>query len=308
MPSWPWTYSAPTHSRIRGRSQPGNTGTSPPRAPRRPPPPGRTREGWFKRVPRPGRIDRLCGEGGNVLVRRARAGFPKREDDASGSREVAERGGLALVRRDVVGELQERALERFRRRRRGVEDRERPLAACHLERPPSRLDRDLELDEADVRSSDARSERVDVWRAQGRKSPRREHDGVVPPGFDGDGAGHGRQRHTLDAGRVDALRFPELERAVAELVLADGRQKAHLRAETRRTDGLVRTFAAVIAMEVAADNRLAELGRAAADERQADAVATDDRNARHVRTLLRCQAPDMSRPWLVRTGSVRTRR
>ena len=113
------------------------------------------------------------------------------------------------------------------------------------------------------------------------KRARDDHDPVVAARLDQDRRGHRRQGAADDAARVHALLGPELERSVAEGVLADCGEEDHLRAEARGPDGLVRPLPAVVGAEERPDQRLAALRRALDPEREPDAVAADDRDPRH---------------------------
>src|SRR5262249_7903483 len=76
-----------------------------------------------------------------------------------------------------------------------------------------------------------------------------------------------------------------VEGAVAERVLADRCEKRDPGAETGRADRLVRALPAVVAPEQVADPRLAGRRRAVDEKREPDAVAADDRDARHASIL-----------------------
>ena len=80
-----------------------------------------------------------------------------------------------------------------------------------------------------------------------------------------------------------------------ECVAADGREEVDRRAEARSPDRLVRALAAVVDAEGAADHRLPRAGHALELDREADPVASDDRDLRHAGDSMEELVKD--RPW-----------
>ena len=116
-------------------------------------------------------------------------------------------------------------------------------------------------------------------------APGHDHDPVVAALLDEDRRGHRRLRRAQHCRRVDALSLPQLVRAVTECVLTDGREQRDLRAESRRSDRLIRSLAAVVGAKERPDHRLPTLGRTRGAERQPDAVAADHRDPWHALSL-----------------------